>query len=82
MKKMVFRADRLKQIMRDNGVDCLDIVADPINVNIFSVFKLDKIIYGKSEPTPAMAVKIAKVCNCSLDYLYGLSENPNPIGGK
>lgn len=80
MKGNCFRADRLKEIMEDNGV-----TVDELKTAVNSVAPYPKnitvdILNGFTKPSLEVLKAICRICNCSTDYLLGLSENPNPLG--
>lgn len=80
MKTKYFRADRLKEIMADNGVTVDELKTAVNSVAPFPRNLAFEIYNGFMEPSNAILVAISKLCNCSTDYLLGLSENPNPLG--
>lgn len=83
MKGNCFRADRLKKIMEDNGVAITELgiavnSVKPLFNNLNGYIK--NIINGYIEPTLNVLKVICEVCNCSADYLLGISDTPNRIG--
>lgn len=80
MKRNSFRTDRLKKIMEENGV-----TIDELKTVLNSVVPYPRniafdILNGFTEPSLGILKAISKFCNCSTDYLLGLSENPSPVG--
>ena len=80
MKTKYFRADRLKEIMEENGV-----TVDKLKIAVNSVRPYPRntafdIYNGFAEPSNAELIAISKLCNCSTDYLLGMSDNPSPVG--
>lgn len=80
MKRNSFRTDRLKEIMGENGV-----TIDELKTVLNSVAPYPRniafdILNGFAEPSLGALKVISKYCNCSTDYLLGLSDNPSPVG--
>ena len=80
MKRNSFRTDRLKEIMEENGV-----TIDELKTVLNSVAPYPRniafdILNGFTEPSLGALKAISKLCNCSTDYLLGLSDNPSPVG--
>lgn len=80
MKTKYFRVDRLKEIMEDNGVTVDELKTAVNSVEPFPRNTAFDIYNGFAEPSNAVLIAISKLCNCSTDYLLGLSDNPSPVG--
>lgn len=83
MKGNCFRADRLKKVMEDNGVVFEELkLAVDYAIPLFSSSNgcIKNIINGYTEPSLKVLKAICEVCNCSADYLLGISDTPNRIG--
>ena len=80
MKRNCFRVDRLKEIMKDNGVTVDELKTAVNSAAPFPRNLAFEIYNGFMEPSNAILVAISKLCNCSTDYLLGVSDNPSPLG--
>lgn len=82
---------RLHKIMKKNGVTVEELVAYLID-NIYNtgnaILSKKGFIYIFNNVSDENILKmngrllkaISEFCNCSTDYLLGLSDNPSPVG--
>lgn len=80
MKRNSFRTDRLKEIMEENGVTIGELKTVLNSVAPYPRNIAFDILNGFTEPSLGALKVISKFCNCSTDYLLGLSDNPSPVG--
>ena len=67
------RIDRLRELREKMGLSQQD-VADRSGVSLTQIWRYEN---GKSDPTLDAIAEIAKVLNCSVDYLAGLTGEIN-----
>ena len=70
--------ERLFDLRKDAGLT-QDELAAILKINKHSISSYER---DKSEPPDAIKIEIAKYFGVSVDYLLGLTDNPNPYGGK
>lgn len=80
MKPKCFKVDRLRAIMEENEVTINELKSAVNSVRPYPRNTTFDIYNGFAEPSNAELIAVSKVCNCSTDYLLGLSENPSPMG--
>lgn len=70
--------NRLRKVMVENGIDVEELasVLDKSIDGVEVLLSLKNAEYGQFGAFKA----ICKLCNCSADYLLGLSDTINPIG--
>ena len=75
-KDIIFKADRLKEVMKEHEVEYKEIFEkfEKGCDKYYTSARLNGIIEGRTEPTIGELVTICNVCNCSADYLLGLSD--------
>lgn len=66
--------ERLFDLRKDAGLTQDDLSAI-INVNKHSISSYER---DKSEPPDEIKIRIAKYFGVSMDYLLGMTDNPNP----
>ena len=66
--------------MNDNGATIEDLKVAVNSAEPYPRNPAINILNGYTEPSLEALKAISKVCNCSTDYLLGLSDNPNAIG--
>ena len=62
-------------VLRKNAGLTQDELADVLKINKHSISSYER---NKSEPPDAIKVEIAKYFNVSIDYLLGMTNDPNP----
>lgn len=70
--------ERLFDLRKDAGLT-QDELAALLNINKHSISSYER---DKSEPPDAIKIEIAHHFGVSVDYLLGLTDNPNPYGGQ
>lgn len=70
--------ERLLDLRKDAGLT-QDELAAILKINKHSISSYER---DKSEPPDAIKVEIAKYFKVSIDYLLGMTDNPNPYGGQ
>lgn len=70
--------ERLFDLRKDAGLT-QDELAAILNINKHSISSYER---EKSEPPDIIKIEIAKYFNVSIDYLLGLTDNPNPYNAK
>ena len=70
--------ERLFDLRKDAGLT-QDELAAVLKINKHSISSYER---DKSEPPDAIKIGIAKYFGVSVDYLLGLTDNPNPYGGQ
>lgn len=70
--------ERLLDLRKDAGLTQNDLAA-VLKINKHSISSYER---DKSEPPDAIKIEIAKYFKVSVDYLLGLTDNPNPYGGQ
>lgn len=75
---------RLQKVMEAHGVTMTDI-AKGLDKNFGGTIYefISELIEKEDSLTKYSGIwvkRLAEICNCSADYLLGLSENMNPIG--
>lgn len=70
--------ERLSDLRKDAGLT-QDELAVLLKINKHSISSYER---DKSEPPDAIKIEIAKYFGVSVDYLLGLTDNPNPYGGQ
>lgn len=70
--------ERLLDLRKDAGLT-QDELAAALKINKHSISSYER---EKSEPPDAIKIEIAKYFGVSVDYLLGLTDNPNPYNGK
>ena len=70
--------ERLLDLRKDAGLT-QDELAAILEINKHSISSYER---GKSEPPDAIKIEIARYFKVSVDYLLGLTDNPNPYGGQ
>ncbi len=66
--------NRLRQLREENGLSQIEL-GNRLGVTQQSVFAWE---HGKTVPQIQTAIALSQIYNVSLDYLMGLSDNPNP----
>lgn len=66
--------ERLLELRKDADLT-QDDLAEILKINKHSISSYER---GKSEPPDAIKIEIAKYFHVSVDYLLGLTDNPNP----
>lgn len=70
--------ERLYDLRKDFGLT-QDELAEILKINKHSISSYER---DKSEPPDAIKIGIAKFFGVSVDYLLGLTDDPNPYNGK
>lgn len=70
--------ERLLELRKDAGYT-QDELASILNINKHSISSYER---DKSEPPDAIKIAIAKCFNVSVDYLLGMTDNPEPLKSK
>lgn len=70
--------ERLYELRKDADLTQDDLAAI-LNINKHSISSYER---DKSEPPDAIKMAIARYFNVSVDYLLGLTDNPQPLDGK
>lgn len=70
--------ERLLDLRKDAGLT-QDELSAILNINKHSISSYER---EKSEPPDALKVSIAKYFHVSIDYLLGLTDDPNPYEVK
>lgn len=70
--------ERLLDLRKDAGLT-QDELAAILKINKHSISSYER---GKSEPPDAIKIEIARYFKVSVDYLLGLTDNPNPYDGQ
>jgi transcriptional regulator with XRE-family HTH domain len=73
VKEMVLRSDRLRQLRERAGLSQQEL-ADAIKVSKRQIGRYEQ---GAGQPTADILARMAKILNCSVDYLLDLSDSPN-----
>lgn len=68
--------ERLLDLRKDAGLT-QDKLAALLKINKHSISSYER---DKSEPPDAIKIEIARYFGVSVDYLLGLTDNPNPYG--
>ena len=69
--------ERLLDLRKDAGMT-QDELAAALNINKHSISSYER---DRSEPPDAIKIQIAKFFGVSIDYLLGLTNDPNPYDG-
>ncbi len=79
-RKMGVPQNRLKQLRKEHDYGIAQKkLADLCGVTQRSYSRWENWESESAVPIPSScAIKLCQYFNCSLDYLYGLSDNPNP----
>lgn len=59
--------NRLKQLRQKSGIGVIE-AAEQLNISRQHLYYLEQ---GKRKPSPILALKIAKLYNCTIDEIYG-----------
>lgn len=70
--------ERLYDLRKDFGLT-QDELAEILKINKHSISSYER---DKSEPPDAIKICMAKFFGVSVDYLLGLTDDPNPYNGK
>ena len=70
--------ERLYDLRKDFGLT-QDELAEILKINKHSISSYER---DKSEPPDAIKICMAKVFGVSVDYLLGLTDDPNPYNGR
>lgn len=70
--------ERLLDLRKDAGLT-QDQLASLLKINKHSISSYER---DKSEPPDVLKIGIARHFGVSVDYLLGLTDNPNPYGGQ
>lgn len=70
--------ERLLDLRKDAGLT-QDELAAQLNINKHSISSYER---DKSEPPDAIKIEIAKYFGVSVDFLLGLTDDPNPYDGR
>jgi len=71
---MKFVPERLINLRKSLGINKAD-AARQLNISAMGYGRYEN---GEREPSYQMVSFIAETFNCSIDYLYGISDNPTP----
>jgi transcriptional regulator with XRE-family HTH domain len=71
-KPKVLRGERLKSLRESQELTERNL-SQTTGLSINSISQYET---GKTDPTPASLIKLAKALNTTTDYLYGLTDNP------
>lgn len=74
---------RLQRVMEAHGVTMTDIAKGLNKDYDGNVYPFVEVLVEEDDLTDhggLLIKRLAETCNCSTDYLLGLSENMNPIG--
>ena len=66
--------ERLYDLRKDKGLS-QDQLGERLNINKHSISAYER---GRSEPPDEIKIIFAKFFDVSIDYLLGLTDNPNP----
>ena len=67
--------ERLYDLRKDKGLS-QDELGELLNINKHSISAYER---GRSEPPDEIKILFAKYFDVSVDYLLGLTDNPNPL---
>lgn len=70
--------ERLLDLRKDAGMT-QDELAEILKINKHSISAYER---EKSEPPDAIKIEIARYFHVSVDYLLGLTDNPNPYDNQ
>ena len=71
---MNFIPERLIEIRKSRGINKAE-AARQLNISAMGYGRYES---GEREPSYQMVSFIAQTLDCSVDYLYGISDNPTP----